>query len=203
MKNKYEFTGDILEHNGYTLQRIRALVDIPRRAKVGDLGGWIESEDNLSQHYGNAWVSGNAKVYGDAKVWGYAEVYGNAEVYNNAKVCDIAEVYDSAEVFGDAKVYGDAEVCGKTWVNGRTILRDGKNKTTQSYICVDPIGSQEAFTTLNLTTGTICTGCFKGTIDEFEANVKATHGDNEHGKNYMGLISYFREIMSNNNTSWA
>ena len=32
-------------------------------AKVGDKGGYIENEDNLS---GDAWVSGNARVYGNA-----------------------------------------------------------------------------------------------------------------------------------------
>ena len=31
-------------------------------------------------------------------------------------------------------------------------------------------------------------GCFSGTIDEFEAAVKKTHGDNEHGKVYMLAI---------------
>lgn len=44
----------------------------------GDLGGFIEKEENLS-HSGCAWVYGNAKIYGNAKVCGYAEVYGNAD----------------------------------------------------------------------------------------------------------------------------
>lgn len=35
--------------------------------------------------------------------------------------------------------------------------------------------------------GVTC-GCFRGTIDEFEAAVKKTHGDNEHGKVYMLAI---------------
>ena len=39
--------------------------------KEGDLGGWVEKENNLSSSgnaevSGNAWVSGNAEVYGDA-----------------------------------------------------------------------------------------------------------------------------------------
>ena len=52
---------------------------------VGDTGGWVESENNLSQS-GDAWVSGDAKVYGYAEVSGNAWVYGDAEVYGNAKV---------------------------------------------------------------------------------------------------------------------
>ena len=75
---KYEFTGETLEHEGRTLKRIRRLSD-------GKLGGWIESEDNLS-HYGDSWVYDNAKVYGCAEGCGYAKVFGDAEVYGNAQV---------------------------------------------------------------------------------------------------------------------
>ena len=56
---RYELT-DI--RNG-KLRRIRALRDIPRyNVKAGDLGGWVESEKNLSQE-GDCWVGGNARVY--------------------------------------------------------------------------------------------------------------------------------------------
>ena len=41
---------------GIKLFRIECIIDC-KWAKVGDKGGWIEKEDNLS---GNAWVSGNA-----------------------------------------------------------------------------------------------------------------------------------------------
>lgn len=62
---KYEFVpGDTKIINGRTLKRIRALVAIAALGvRIGDLGGYIESETNL-QVYGNAWVYGNARVYG-------------------------------------------------------------------------------------------------------------------------------------------
>ena len=41
---------------GITLYRIECTLDI-KWAKVGDKGGWVETEDNIN---GNAWVSGNA-----------------------------------------------------------------------------------------------------------------------------------------------
>ena len=78
MNRKYEFTGETMERSGRTLYRIRAVRDFGE-VKAGDLGGWIETESNLSND-GNAWVSGNAWVYGDAEVSGNAWVYGNAEV---------------------------------------------------------------------------------------------------------------------------
>jgi len=71
-----------------------------RGVKVGDIGGWIESErlkNGDARVYGNAWVFGNAEVFGNARVFGDAQVYGNAEVFGNARV------YDNAEVFGDAQ----------------------------------------------------------------------------------------------------
>ena len=74
---KYKFTGETktiyLPFGTVTLHRIKAVVEFGL-VKVGDLGGWIEKEENLS-HEENAWVCGNAKVYGDAKVCGNAKVF--------------------------------------------------------------------------------------------------------------------------------
>ena len=69
MTKKYEFTGETKEWFGVALHRIRALVEIAALGvSVGDLGGWIEKEENLSQVSGDAWVSGNALVSGNAQV---------------------------------------------------------------------------------------------------------------------------------------
>lgn len=58
-----------------TLYKIEATKDITKfGVKVGDLGGYIEKEENLS---GDAWVYGNAQVSGDARVYGNAQVYGD------------------------------------------------------------------------------------------------------------------------------
>lgn len=75
---KFELTSEtIVNALGVTLFRIKATVDIDRfGVKKGDLGGFIEKEDNL---YGDAWVYGNAQVYGNAWVSGNAWVYGNAD----------------------------------------------------------------------------------------------------------------------------
>ena len=68
---KYELTSETLQYAGHTLHRIKALKDFGS-IKAGELGGWVEKEENLPQ-YGNAWVRGNAKVYGDARVCGDAD----------------------------------------------------------------------------------------------------------------------------------
>ncbi len=65
----FEFTGETKSTpTGVVLHRICATKPLPRfGVRVGDVGGWIESESNLS---GNAWVSGGALVSGNA--WVYA-----------------------------------------------------------------------------------------------------------------------------------
>ena len=85
---KYELTEETKTlAYGKVLHRIRALIDISRYGvKAGDLGGWIEKYDNLSQD-GDAWVCGNAEVRDNA------EVYGNAKVCGDANVCEIGRAH--------------------------------------------------------------------------------------------------------------
>ena len=90
MNKKYVLTNETIKINDKTLYRIKAIKDFDN-VKAGDLGGFIEKEENLSG-YGNAWVYDNAKVFGNAWVCGNAEVYDNAEVFGNAEVCGVAEV---------------------------------------------------------------------------------------------------------------
>ena len=79
---KFEFTGETktisLLFRTATLHRIRAVAEFGL-VKVGDLGGWIEKEENLS-HEGKAWVYGDAKVWGNAKVWGDANIFSASHV---------------------------------------------------------------------------------------------------------------------------
>ena len=100
------------------LKQIEALRDIPEiGVKKGDLGGFLESETNLS-HEGICWVYGSAQVYDSAWVYGSAKVYGSAQVYGSAWVSGSAWVFGSAKVFGSARVYGLAEVYGSAQVFG-------------------------------------------------------------------------------------
>ena len=104
---KYELTSETKVINGVKLHRIKALNSFGNIYE-GDLGGWIESEQNLSQD-GNAWVEGNATVR------------GNATVSENAIVCDNAIVSGNATVRGNAKVRRkeDFIVFKNWWSSGR------------------------------------------------------------------------------------
>ena len=93
---KFKLTSEfIVDISGVKLFRIKALIEFGN-VKAGDLGGYIEKEENLS-HMGDAWVSGDTQVFGDARVFGNAWVSGNARVSGDA------------QVFGDARVSGDKD----------------------------------------------------------------------------------------------
>ncbi|WP_375673902.1 hypothetical protein [Bartonella sp. TS82HLJMH] len=121
---KYELTDETIEVGRKTLRRIRALRDLGD-VKKGDLGGYIEKEDNLS-HDGNCWVSDDAKVYGYAKVYGDVIIscsnftyeddvnYGNVEIFGDAKVYDSARIYDAVKIFRNAEIRGLANIRGNT-----------------------------------------------------------------------------------------
>ena len=67
MERKYKLTDDCIQYEGHKLYRIQSLRSFSN-VKEGELGGYIESEDNLS-HDGMCWVYEEAKVFGNAKVY--------------------------------------------------------------------------------------------------------------------------------------
>ena len=164
---KYEFVpGDeIVIAPGRTLKRIRALVAIAAFGITpGTTGGYIESEANLAQVYGDAQVSGNAWVSGNALVYGNAQVSGNAQVYGNAWV------FGDAQVSGNARVFGDAD-----------------------FLLTGPIGSRRAFLTVHADAkiGVRFTpGCFSGAEFELKQAIQKTHGDNEFARTYCAAIDF-------------
>ena len=141
---KYELTTNTKMCFGRKLYQIKALKDFGD-VKAGDLGGYIEKEENLSQD-GIAWVFGNAYVYGNARVYDDAYVYGNTLISGNAQVFGNAYVYDNAQVFGNACICGDAKVFGNACVydnaevfDNAQVFGDAKvfgNTCVFDYACV-------------------------------------------------------------------
>lgn len=146
MNEKYEFTGetkqvfdDFLmglketpdEYSMWrTIHQIRAKKDFGD-VKKGDIGGWIEKEENLDVA-GDCWVYDQAivcecaKVFGDTKVQGGAKVFGSARIYERAIVRDNSIVFENADIHNhavvrqNAKIYGDANVEGEVY--GKAVI---------------------------------------------------------------------------------
>lgn len=129
MNKKYKLLkDDTVTYFGRTLYRIKATTDFGV-VKKGELGGYIEKEENLS-HHGNAWVSGDAWVYGDAEVSGDAWVIGNAGVSSDAVVSSDVRVNGDAEVSGDARVESQKDyiVFKNSWSSFRWFTYTKSNK---------------------------------------------------------------------------
>ena len=188
---KYELTSEYIEVFGRKLFRIKALIAFGS-IEVGELGGYVETENNLSQ-------SGNAWVYGDARVSGNARVSDNARVYGDARVSDNTRVYGDAWVSGNAMVYGDARVSDNAWVYGDARVSDNAwvygdaDITKETHlITIGAIGSRNDFTTFfRSKTKEILVrcGCFRGNIKEFETAVLDEHKGTKHEKTYKIAIA--------------
>lgn len=132
---KYELLETHSIDDGFNkLFRIRALRSFGD-VKEGQLGGYVESELNLS-HEGDSWVyywakvKDNAKVIDNAKVRNSARVIhgavisGNAVVYDEASVEFNAVVKDNAQVYGNARITGNSEISGNAKVYGNANICD-------------------------------------------------------------------------------
>lgn len=163
MIKKYELADETKKIWGRkTLHRIRALRDFGD-VKAGQLGGWIESENNLS-HGGAAWVADEAMVYDHATIFDSAMIKDGAiacessVIYDEAVVCDHAhvggttEVKETAKIFEHASVSGymlirdNAEIGGNAMICGcGTIGKDARIFESTDYFFVSPIGTMSGY----------------------------------------------------------
>ena len=110
--NKYEITD--ISHEEYPfLHRIRALRDVGAEVKAGDLGGFVESESNLSTVPGD-----NAWIYEDAIAAGDAYVDQNATLQGKAVACDQAYISQNALLAGNSRAEDMAYICGGVLLDG-------------------------------------------------------------------------------------
>ena len=176
MGKKYELVkDDIKKYYGHKLYRIRTLKDFGN-IKKGNIGGYIEKEENLSHKY-NCWVYDDAKVFGNAVICGNARIYGNAEMYGNAEVWDYARIYGNANVYEHAIVFGNAKIGKYAYIGNHTnISLNALISSKDDFACIGGF-SEYIFTTFyRCEDGSVrvnC-GCFNGTLDEFRAHVRRT-----------------------------
>ena len=209
MKKKYELTDETLEWGTHILHRIKALKEFAE-VKKGDLGGWVESEYNLSQD-GTCWVGEEAKVLNNAKVYDVAKVcgttlvsdnaiisenanvfdkatvYGNATIFENAFVSDNAEVYGNAIIGGNAEVFDCAQICGNAEIFG-----NAKVNSIRDYMVFKNSWSSGRWFTWTRSNDMWCVGCFYGTGDELIE--KAYKDSDESGRKYEIIVNAVKQI---------
>lgn len=207
---KYRLTGETKLWFDRTLYRIRALIDIQKHGvKKGDLGGWVETEENLSQD-GAAWIGGLASVYDAAQVCDGALVSGSALVYEAARISGLAQVCDGAQVSGAAVVRETARVSGAALVSGSAVVSgsarvggkavvsglarvggSARVSSSAQLLTVGPIGSKgNTITFFNSVNKKIMVSCggFRGDIDQFVAYIRATYGDSKYERACLAAV---------------
>ena len=202
MEKKYE----LIPSDKEGLYRIKALKDF-NDVKKGDIGGYVESEKNLSQD-GNCWIYDNAVICDNARVEDNAQVYGDAEVCGDAIVRDNARVLVNARVFGNAIIRDNAVVRGDARIFDNVIVRDNVIIGGEVDICGDAIISSDRdyivfknwwssgrYFTWTRSNNMWKVGCFYGTGEELI--VKAYKDSVEKGFEYKKIVDYVESILEN------
>ena len=115
--DKYEIT-DIAHPEYPWLHRIRALQDVGKDVKKGDLGGYVESESNLSfEPKDNAWLfddsiaCNTAYVCQDSCLYKKSMAKDKAYISKGSSMSGSSIVEDDAMIQG-ASLYGNARISG-------------------------------------------------------------------------------------------
>lgn len=214
MGKKYELIPSDIEG----LFRIKALKDF-NDVKKGDIGGYVESEKNLSQLddcwiydnaqvcdnavvIGKAIVCGNARIYDNAQICDNAVVCGNAVVMNKAQICDNAIVCDDARVFANAQIYDNARIQGHAVVQHDAVVRgnaiicgDAIISSDKDYIIFKNWWSSGRFFTWTRSNNMWKVGCFYGTGEQLIN--KAFEDSVEKGFEYKKIVDYVESILEN------
>ena len=183
---KYKLTDECITIGDKKLYRIESLKDFAF-IKKGDKGGFVESEENLSQ-VGSCWIYNDTKVCGNAWVFGDAKVFGDAEIYDNVRVFGDAEIYDNV------RVYGNAEVFGNVYIKG-----DADISSISDYIFFKNWWSSGRCFTWTRSNNMWSVGCFYGTGEELIA--KAYKDSEISGKEYELVVKYVESILKDGNTT--
>lgn len=149
---KYEIT-DIAHPVYRELHRIRALRQVGNDVPAGELGGFVQSEANLSQGNDDAWlyddsvsrdeacVCDDARLYEQAMAQDLALARGSVIMYGNARVRENTVTHIAPVVAGHCVVMGD--LAGKVVVSGSGSILPGQvvDNPTQNVVAIDEHGA--------------------------------------------------------------
>lgn len=112
----------IVDGDKKTLHRIIStnnFVDVT----IGDKGGWVESERNLSQE-GDAWIYDDSAVFSAAAVSGDAVVMLDSIVSGHAIITDRTIISRGSKVSGSVSISGDSLITDYAVITGSLDIKD-------------------------------------------------------------------------------
>ena len=142
---KYEIT-DIAHPIYPELHRIRALRQVAGEVPYGALGGFVQSEANLSQEQDDAWLYDDSISRDEANVCGCARLHDQAMAQDLALVSGSSTMYDNAIACDNAIltagcIRNEAIVCGNARVRENAATHIAPVVTGQSVVMGDLSGS--------------------------------------------------------------
>ena len=184
MENKkFELSNITMEYKGRTLYRIKATKDFSD-VKKGDLGGWVQYEENLSQQ-GICWIYDDAKcmdnsrvtedsimrdfaeMYDCSKMHDYSqmfdhsemhycsEMYDYSQMHDYSKMCNFSEMYDCSEMHDYSQIHDYSQMHDFSEMHGNSMLKDKEKLYGKLYSIVDD------FIEIHNKKGRIVTGVLK------------------------------------------
>lgn len=108
----------------YRIQSLRTFKTCGRDAKLirkGDLGGFVSTEDNLSQG-GRSWIDIDSAALQNSRVQDNAYLSGGSSMFDQAQLKGSAEVADTTVLSGGVTAQDQSSLLGKNNLNGRHII---------------------------------------------------------------------------------
>lgn len=124
-------------------------------------------------------------VEGDTKKW-----YGRT--LRRIRALISFGVVVKGEFGGYIEAESNCALDGNAWVSG-----DARVSGDADYLTAGPIGSRSSHITFCVDAKlklSVCTGCFFGSLRDFETAVDTEHGDNIHGRIYRALLDWVRLV---------
>lgn len=160
------------------------------RAKTHDFGDQKGSVPAHQHKNGGGWVSDDSTVSEDSYVSAESVVFDGSRVERSTVGGSIVE---RSTVEGSTVEGSRVE---RSTVDGSRV--EGSHVTkSEDVLPLGSLGSREDTLTaiFNQDCGIrVATGCWSGTLDEFEARVREVHGDNEYGREYQAAITFIRAL---------
>lgn len=105
-----------------TLHRIIATSNFAD-VTIGDKGGWVASERNLSQA-GLSWIYDDSTVFSDAVVSGDAVVQLDSVISGQASITDRTIISRNSKVSGSVAISGDSYLTDDAVVTGSLVIKN-------------------------------------------------------------------------------
>lgn len=180
---KYKLTDITMEFEGRILYRIKALKDFSD-VKKGDLGGWIQSKENLSQE-GNCWIYDEAMCMDYARVcdnctmrdfsamFNNSRMHDNAVMVDNTMAFDCSTMWDNSIMFGnskrfensvmrgDSKIHDCSTISGHSEMLGESELYGDSKLKEEEKLFGKLVSEADKFVDINNSKGRIVTGVLK------------------------------------------